>query len=230
MYCINCGVELADTESVCPLCDMPVTIPEGMNVTGKPLFPREIYPEQPRPGKIFPVTMTALSILAILVMILCDLAGGSIGWCDYAIGGLLTAYTGIVLPTWFRKPNPVVFAPCFFAAGIVFLLYLDLSSGGGWFLPFAFPVAGAVMLIVTTAVTLLRYLRKGRLYIIGGILMAFGGLMVLIEGLLTLTFAGVPFLGWSVYPLGALFLMGGFLIFLGICRPAREIMKRKLFF
>ena len=230
MYCINCGVKLADTERVCPLCDMPVSIPKGMKVTGKPLFPKDSCPEQPRPGKFFPVTMTALSILATVVMILCDLSGGSIGWCDYAIGGMLTAYVGIVLPTWFRRSNPVVFVPCFFAAGIVFLLYLDLSSGGGWFLPFAFPVAGAAMLIVTTAVTLLRYLRRGRLYIFGGIIMAFGGLTVLIEGLLTVTFPRVSFIGWSVYPLGALILVGGFLIFLGICRPAREIMERKLFF
>ena len=53
--------------------------------------------------------------------------------------------------------------------------------------------------------------------------------MVLIEFLLKHTF-GTAFIGWSLYPLTALVLLGGFLIFLGICRPAREAMERKVFF
>jgi hypothetical protein len=34
---------------------------------------------------------------------------------------------------------------------------------------------------------------------------------------------------WSLYPLTALVLLGGMLIFLAICRPARETMERKFF-
>lgn len=230
MYCINCGVKLVDTETVCPLCRMPVTVPEGVMVTGAPLYPRQKYPEQAQSGRAFPVMMTVLSVLAIIVVILCDLSGGSIGWCGYAIGGLVTAYVGLVLPAWFRNPNPVIFTPCFFGAAILYLLYIDLTVRGGWFLPFALPVTGLVGLIVTTMVTLLRYLRRGWLYIIGGCTMGFGGLAVLVELLLMVAFPAVRFIGWSVYPAVALAILGGFLIFLGICRPAREIMARKFFF
>ena len=37
------------------------------------------------------------------------------------------------------------------------------------------------------------------------------------------------FTGWSWYPLVALVLLGSTLIFLALCRPAREAAERKLF-
>lgn len=230
MYCINCGVQLADTEKSCPLCRMPVNIPEGQVVAGKPLYPQRAYPQQTRKSHGFAVIMTVLFLMAAAVTALCDLSGGTVTWCGYAIGGLVVAYVGMILPAWFRRPNPVIFVPCFFGTVALFLLYIDLVTGGSWFLPFAFPVTGCACLIVTAVVTLLRYVRKGRLYIFGGGLLGFGGLFLLLECLLTVTFPKVPFIGWSVYPLAAFLLLGGFLIFLGICRPARETMERKFFF
>lgn len=230
MYCINCGVQLADTEKSCPLCRMPVKLPEGYAVTGKPLYPQAAIPQQTGKNRGFAVVMTALFFMAAAVTALCDLSGGTVTWCGYAIGGLIVAYVGLILPAWFRRPNPVIFVPCFFGAVALFLLYIDLVVTGGWFLCFAFPVTGCVCLLVTAAVTLLRYVGKGKLYIFGGGLMGFGGLFLLLEFLLTGTFPAVSFIGWSVYPLAAFTLLGGFLIFLGISPAARETMRRKFFF
>ena len=84
-------------------------------------------------------------------------------------------------------------------------------------------------MITCTVVTLLHYLRKGRLYIIGGAMMALGALILLVEFLMGETFQ-LPFIGWSVYPLCVLILFGGLLIYLAINSTAREIVERKLFF
>lgn len=73
-----------------------------------------------------------------------------------------------VLPLWFKRPNPVIFVPVDFAAIILYLLYIDLATGGHWFLTFAFPVAGSIGVLITTMVALLRYVRRGYLYIFGG--------------------------------------------------------------
>jgi hypothetical protein len=43
------------------------------------------------------------------------------------------------------------------------------------------------------------------------------------------TFFRPAFALWSLYPMTALVLLGGMLIFLAICRPARETMQRKFF-
>ena len=96
-------------------------------------------------------------------------------------------------------------------------------------MPFAFPVIGGIGIIVTAVTSLLRYVRKGKLYIYGGAAIAFGGLILMSEFLLDITFGISRFYGWSLYPLTTLVLLGGLLIFLAICRSAREVMERKFF-
>lgn len=230
MYCVKCGVELADTEKQCPLCHTRVYHPEVLQPAGEPLYPSGRVPANPKATKLLPILMTILSISTVLVVLLCDLQiNREVTWSGIVIGALVTGYVGMILPVWFKKPNPVIFVPCFFGAVILYLLYLSVSTEGGWFMGFAFPVAGGIGLIVTALVTLLRYVRKGKLYTVGGALMAQGAFMLLVEFLLCRTF-GRPLTGWSLYPLLALMLLGGYLIFLAICHPVREAMERKFFF
>jgi hypothetical protein len=155
--------------------------------------------------------------------------GGGIVWAGYVIGGLLLSYVVLILPLWFRNPNPVIFVPCDFAAAGLYLLYINLATGGRWFLSFAFPVTGFVGLVVTAVVVLRRYIRRGRLYVFGGGILALGAFMPIMETLLVITFSSIPFMGWCFYPLIALGLLGGMLLFLAICKPARHSMARKFF-
>ena len=229
MYCIKCGVKLSDHQKSCPLCGTVVFHPEVMPA-GDPLYPVDNHPAaQSRPkGPL--VVLTTLFLLPLIITALCDLQlNDTITWSGYVIGALLVSYVIIVLPYWFRRPNPVIFVPCGFAAVGLFLLYISMATGGGWFLSFAFPVTGAIGLIVTAVVALLKYVGKGELYIFGGALILLGAFMPVMELLLNLTFGFSRGLIWSVYPLTALILLGGMLIFLGLFRPARETMERKFF-
>ena len=45
MYCIKCGVRLADTENKCPLCGTVPFHPEITREEAEPLYPRDRYPE-----------------------------------------------------------------------------------------------------------------------------------------------------------------------------------------
>ena len=83
-------------------------------------------------------------------------------------------------------------------------------------------------MIVTAVITLLRYIQKGRLYIFGGGFIAIGAHLLMTELLLGVTF-GISFVGWSIYPLIALSMLGIFRIFLANNSNAREKMERKLF-
>ena len=100
---------------------------------------------------------------------------------------------------------------------------------GKWFISFAFPVVLGAGAITCALITLLRYLHKGRLYVVGGSVMAFGGLILMIELLMTVTFE-YTFIGWSLYPLTAMLLVGGLLIYLAMNSVAREKIERKIFF
>ena len=119
---------------------------------------------------------------------------------------------------------------CFgFAAIGLYLLYINFATGGHWFLTFAFPVTGAIGLLVSGTVALLHYLRRGQLFVIGGALILGGGVTVLIEYLLNLTFHVGRVFFWSVYPLSAGVVLGVTLLVVGFCNPLRRSLHRKFF-
>ncbi len=230
MYCVNCGVKLADTEKVCPLCATPVFHPDITRPETEPLYPQNQLPVPQVRSQVAQIIATALFLLPMLICFQCDLMiHRSVTWSGYVIGGLLTAYVFFVLPQWFRRKNPVVFCAVDFLTTGLFLLYINFAAGGSWFLSFAFPVVGFLGLVCTAVTALLRYVRRGALYIFGGAMTALGLFMPLMEYLLCITFEPIRFYGWSFYPLTALVILGSTLIFLAINSRAREKMERKFF-
>ncbi len=230
MYCIKCGVKLAEGERTCPLCGTVVYHPEFPISEGEPLYPKDRLPGSRGHSLVPAVLLTVCFVLPLLIVLLCDLQMyGRVTWSGYVIGALLMAYVISVLPLWFIHPNPVIFVPCDFGAVGLYLLYIQLVTDGHWFWPFALPTLCGVALIVTAVVTLLRYVRKGKLYIFGGALIALGALMFPIEILANVAFDVGRFGGWCFYPMLGLAMVGGVLIFLAIYRPARETMQRKFF-
>jgi len=231
MYCIKCGVKLADAPNACPLCGTVPYHPEITCQEVERLYPENRYPaEHLSPKGALVVVTVVLFLLPIIITLLCDLQfNGHITWSGYVAGGLIVTYVPFMLPYWFRRRNPVIFVPCTFVAIGLLLLYINLATGGSWFLSFAFPVVGTIGIIVTAVTTLLRYLTRGRLYIFGGAFIAVGAFLPVMELLLDITFQVEDYMGWSYYPLGALVILGGMLIFLAIYSPARETMERKFF-
>lgn len=227
MYCINCGVKLAQGLKVCPLCDtkVPVQVEDT----------ESLYPQKP---KLNPeqsafwgqMILTILFILPIAITLLCDYnINGKFTWSGFVVGALVMVYLVLVLPFWFKKPNPAIFVPTSFLSVGAYLWFVNFITNGDWFLSFAFPVTLCLALIFTAFATLLKYLKRGKLYIYGSTILSLGAFTPLCEFLLNLTF-GFKTVYWSLYPLTALAFLGGFLIFLAICRPARETIERKFFF
>ncbi len=230
MFCIKCGVKLADTEKICPLCGTVVYHPDiTVNESGR-LYPEGRNPQVQANSKVINGMFIILFLIPILVCFLSDhMINGNLDWFGFAAGGILLGYIIFALPLWFKKPNPVIFIPCDFAASALYLLYIDIAVGGGWFLKFAFPVIGVLCFIISACVTLCYYIKRGHLYIWGGTFIAMGAYMLFIEFFLGIAF-GISFIGWSIYPLIVLALLGSMLIYLAINRSAREMMERKLFF
>lgn len=230
MYCVNCGVKLADTEKRCPLCGVAAWHPEELPGKGEPLFPADQYPATPVSPKGAQIIVTTLFLLPAAITLLCDLQfNDRVTWSGYVLGALGVAYVMLVLPFWFKRYNPVIFTPCSFLAVGLYLMYINYAVGGDWFLSLAFPVTAIVGVIVTVLVTLLRYIRRGRLYVYGGALVALGAVMPLMEFFAKITFRITKFVGWSFYPMVVLVLFGGMLLFLAINAKARETMERKFF-
>lgn len=230
MYCVKCGVKLADTEKKCPLCNTTVYHPEIKESIGQPLYPSNKIPKNSSGAKALNGAVVILFLIPLFICLFADISfEGKLNWFGYVAGALMVTYVALALPLWFKKPNPVVFVPCVFVAIGLYLMYINLVTSGNWFLSFALPVISGLCLITCTVVTLMYYLRKGKLYILGGAFIALGALMLLGEFLMGLTF-NLRFIGWSIYPLVVLVLLGGLLIYLAMNRAAREMLRRKLFF
>lgn len=230
MYCINCGVKLADSEKRCPLCGTVPYHPDIVRQEGEALYPQDRYPAVHVSKAATLGAVTILMLIPVFVTLICDLSiHARVTWSGYVAGAIALVYIAGVLPQWFARPNPVIFVPCAFVAVGLYVLYIDLAVHGGWFLSFAFPVVGFLGVLVTAVVVLTRYTRRGELYIYGGALIALGAFLPLMEYLMVLTFHLPRFAGWSWYPMVPLVLMGGTLIFLAICRPARESVEKKIF-
>lgn len=231
MYCVKCGVELADSEKLCPLCGTRVFHPDMPRRDAEPPFPPDerLRPEDVnRSGLLF--VLTVLTLLPAVLCIICDWRiNGAIVWSGYAAGGVLLLYIIVLLPLWFTKPNPVIFVPADFAAVALYLLYINFATGGHWYLSFALPITAAIALIITAVVALMRYVPGAALYIFGGALILGGGLTVLIEFLLHVTFGIRRAFFWSLYPLAAGVLLGVMLLVIAICKPLRRSLHRKFF-
>ncbi len=230
MYCVNCGVKLADSQKNCPLCGTRAYHPDIQRPDGVPTYPENSYPVPQVSPRGAQIIATAIFLLPMLITLQCDFRiNGAVTWSGYVVGALLTAYCVFVLPYWFRRPNPVVFCALNFVAAGLYLLYINHMTAGDWYLTFALPVTAALGLICTVVTALLRYLRRGRFYILGGTLGALGLFVLLIELLLCVTFTSMRFVGWSTYPMTVLLVLGLTLVCLGMSQRAREKMERKFY-
>ena len=232
MYCVKCGVELADTENKCPLCGTAVYHPditrEKADLT-YPAFVKEREKMRPQ-GVLF--ILTVLCLMPIAITLFCDLYyGNGLTWAGYPTGGILLIYTVFILPQWFYRPNPVIFCPISFTVLGSYLLYINFQTDGDWFLTFAFPIVVYLAVFLSTVIALMRYTRGGRLYISGASFIAVGVLCVVIEFFMNLTFLDRMLFDffWSIIPLIACFLAGMMLIVIAIAKPLRESLKKRFF-
>lgn len=230
MYCMNCGVKLADTEVRCPLCGITAYHPEIHRDEARPLYPPRRAAQPQVNGRAALIVVTVAMLLPFLVTMLCDLRiNGAVTWSGFVMGALVLGYVMLVLPFWFRRRDARVFVPVSFGAVAAYLWYINFAVAGNWFWTFALPVTAFFGLLATAMAWLLRLLRGKGLVIFGGAFALLGAAMPGMEYLIYSTFKLPRFSFWSMYPLTVLMLLGALLIFLFINDRARETMERKFF-
>ena len=221
MYCVKCGVELADSERSCPLCETPVYYP-GLSENPDAPYPKLKKPKEVRGIRGIYFLVSVASIIAILTVLLCDInINGGITWSDYVCLGILLAYVVFALPGWFRHPSVAVFVPINFLAVALYLGYINLKLNGNWFFSFAMPTVAFTALIVSATLILCCYLKRGYLFIFMGTSYALSAWFITVELLINLTFGLKSTLVWSLYPATAFFVVGIALMLVAIIKPLR---------
>lgn len=233
MYCMKCGVRMADGSDRCPLCGTENRLPDKDRLPDKKekfrTYP-ERYPENTPSGYVpLAAFLTAFCLITCtVVMMICVRLYGAAAWGGYAALGIATVYMIAVFPLWFPRRDPLIFMPVAHLAVGGYLLYICLKTGGHWFLSFAFPLTGISCLVLTALSALLFRIRDKRLYIAGGTFLIMGGFSILVEFFEHITFGTVMF-RWSLFAAGMSGAFGIFLILAAIVPRLSEFLKRHFF-
>ncbi|MBQ1372558.1 MAG: hypothetical protein IIY70_06450 [Oscillospiraceae bacterium] len=228
MYCVKCGVQLAEGISRCPLCQTPVWNPDESVVAEATFSDR--YPQPPK-SRRYPILafLTVLLLAASLsTLILCLTLHGRVAWSGYVMLGCALVYFAGIFPFWFERREPLIFVPLTFLLTAGYLLYICLYTGGHWYWSFAFPVTMLIGALATLSVALFRFGKRRRLIKTGALLVSIGCSAMLIEFFEALSFGTTMFL-WSLYPVCCFSLLGLFLILCGLIPSWRDYVERKLF-
>ena len=225
MFCVKCGVELAESENKCPLCNTPVYYPEKER--GELKFPEFKSTREPLNARGLSFVISFFVAIAAVISLICNITvNGELSWSVYVLASLSLAYVVFILPTWFRHPSVAVFVPCDFGAAAIFVGIVAVMTGADWYFSFALPVIAFFALVVSAIVILSYYLRRGYLYIWGGAFILFGFFMPTLELLIHLNFSIQGGFHWSFYPFSAFVLLGIMLIVIAIVKPFRESLRK----
>jgi len=213
-YCVNCGVELDKREPSCPLCGVPVILPEGFikqdtavkqdgNVElkqGRRLpHRRDEYPTRADRQLLFNLITIALAVPALISLAINLLINNSITWSLVVMGSLAAAWVVFVSPLLTRRrtfPLWIVF-DMLAAAGLLYLIEFT-SPIKGWFRPLALPVTVWVGAVVLVLFKLIETRVLQGLQVVSGIFIAVGVLSIFIDGTIQVYLYDSLRPGWSL--------------------------------
>lgn len=230
MYCIKCGTQLSDGQTICPICETKVYHPDFDIPKDKSTYPKKEFKSEEFNRKGFMLAITIIFLIPMFLPVLLELSWHhTIEWSGYVLGGVVLFYVSLILPSWFKHPNPTIFVPVSMATAILYVHYICWEAEGTWFWSFAFPISISLTVIVSALATLLHYLKKGKLYIWGGFLVAFGAWTGLMELLMRRAFGITVDIYWSVCTFALFFIIGMLLVIVEIVKPVKESL-RKIFY
>ena len=231
MYCVYCGVKLQDGAAECPLCHTPVAIPPEPGTAGKAMYSDRLPEQESRHGTVLAVWLVTAVLIAVGVgcLIFCLRTFHEVSWSGYVLVTGALIWVTLLFPLLFRRFRPMIFLPVDFACLAAFLLYICVKNGENWFLSFAFPVTGIACILTLLAVALFRYIRQGRLRLLGLLLILIGSSFMLVEFFQHITF-GTPMFVWSLYCMSVFCLIGLFLFIASLIPSLRAALRRTFFY
>ena len=232
-YCVNCGVELAESEKHCPLCGVEVFNP------AKPWQEQTVRPYPQRLETIVQridrrylaglISMLLLIPLCITVLINL-LTEGAITWSVYVIGGIALLFCSAPLPCFFKKPRPILCVSINVAVLLLFLWTIDwMHPGANWFWPFACPLTLTAAVFLLAILFLFRTRVRRLLTRTATVLFAIGAFLVCLEVLLNLYLLRSPIPTWSCFPLIPCWVLAGVLLLVRSRTRLLEEIHRRLF-
>lgn len=236
-YCVECGVKLADSEAVCPLCNTKVINPN--KIAGADMGDRP-YPS------IVEQQINGLNRreLAWLIMMFLLLPVGATAIIDLLTGevpfalnwSLIVVGAGALLGVWslipliFRKLDVYTVLAIDFAAVAGFLAVIAMFVGKWkWFLELGVPITAASGLAVCAIIAIARSGRLRPLTRAALACITLGVYIVALELAIDYYSYGRLMISWSIYVIVPLLFVALLLFYISRKPRLMDELKRRLF-
>lgn len=230
-YCVNCGVELDKTCSVCPLCNTKVINPQQPvdTVSPKPYPINKGYVDSGIRKETAILMAVCLATTAVVCGLLNLLFITSTHWSFYVIGICIVLWI-FCLPVFF--PTKTIFRITLLLDGLGIAMYFGiiawLHPGNGWYTAIALPLIVLGTLFVFFFAFSMRHPRSSILSE-AVILVAETGIYSVCIELLTRHYYAVPMtLSWSAIVLTCAIIIDVTLVTILLRSRLREEVRRRM--
>lgn len=231
-YCVNCGVELAETEKKCPLCDTEVINPHSpWKEPEDPPFPTNYEVAKPvNRGKVATFIAILLLIPIFVTMLSNLIANGKISWSLYVVGALTLVFVAFLFPMYFRKFHTALFIFIDYLALFGYLALIQFLAGGRWLITIGLPLCIASCGFTWLFFAIFRHPKRTTILVRIAILLFSLGVYSMVIELTLCEHFGTPFmLQWSYYVLIPCATLSLALLYLDSRKDVKEALRKRTF-
>ena len=165
-YCVNCGVEMAPSQKVCPLCETEVFNPRAAASDAPQPFPAKIDIFAPSDDRSFIAAIVSIVlILPSAICFACDIAyTNSMGWSSLVVGAMAMLWVFIVPGLFIRRHRVPVTVVLDTLALLGYLWTIEhYVNKSRWVLPLALPIVLIILVLFIVDYFLITKVVRGRL-------------------------------------------------------------------
>ena len=232
-YCVNCGVELADSEKICPLCQTEVINPRApwkdpLDIPYPPVMDRLMHRIDRR---YLAALISTFMLIPIAVVLISDWLRDGLSWSLYVVGAAALLEVWFILPLMTKRYHQISFLALDSVAATLYIWAIERISGGEWFLPLGLPISAALSATVLLMAFLFRR-GRGRDFLVRLIIIlsCIGFLAIVVEISSDLYLTGQVYLTWSLFVLSPCVFTVAALLILEEKHSLKEEIHKRIFY
>lgn len=202
-YCVNCGVELHDSEKKCPLCDTVVINPNIISGdTAESVFPQEQkLVDMMTERRWWAGIITIILAIPMSICLLCNFGiQKELGWSLIVTAALIMIWSFVVPPLLMKKTNYIALFIIYTLGILLFLFVMCWQVGGNWFLSIAVPIVLCFMCVISINTVVIRN-NVAKLYSAAVLFITIGAMVVAVEIVTDYYLSKTIELSWSLIAL-----------------------------
>ena len=226
-YCVNCGVRLAKSEHVCPLCNTKVINPNKLKEEYIPAYSSQIEKFKTINYKFLAKLIILILLSLGLITVLCDLIiTKSISWSIYVVCATLLLSSHFTFP--FNKNIYISFSIILITTELLLFAIAYLNNGMHWYIYLVLPFIFIFWCYIMICTRIIKKRSKGFLRRIVLCLIFSSLALIAIEGGIDL-YNNNLHLTWSLYAALPITIISIILFIISFNKKLIEEIKQRIF-